>query len=620
MFTPSFFSRQAADPPPGQSQHKGWFRVQHSWILGAAALQGACSLLIEVDDGVDGEVEVEHSQGGSMSDPEGPDASTPDAAAGASGSGEAGGSAGAGGGSAGSGVSEPDAGVPEPDGGDGGSEKLPIFDLAFIEDGDEAAATLRLVNSSAALSSEPSDAEPPWRISLRPESQVGGVLDFAWSPDGERLAVRYAGLNGPRLALFAAPEWREIALEAAPSAGEFVELDATPNYRWSPSSDALAVELSGGQEPLVGAYRIEAGAAFELEPVKFAGRIETLDWLSPESLYVVHPVDDEPALTELRLGPRAFEPREALSGLGLFFPLALRHVPGGVLAVSDDPTNYLFFWPESPEQGFESVYLPSAYLSGDQSLVAEFDDESESLIHPLSDSSSVVDTLPACATVLGWAAGPDRGALAGSKIACLPTPEQPAVISIHVYDESGARTTTTLDDTTLRADLAVVEDWEGHARGFSPAGDFLALASQAHDVLIDLRGSSPGVRIADAGGPGNTARGYSPSGRYLLRQRGRSVDFVVLDGADDAPPYELADARVDMPPCELAHHSINWCGAASAARRASARWSFGSDFAAHLASGEGLLLLAPAADGVSMRRAPVSTCGASCVGQYEFGR
>jgi hypothetical protein len=139
-------------------------------------------------------------------------------------------------------------------------------------------------------------------------------------------------------------------------------------------------------------------------------------------------------------------------------------------------------------------------------------------------------------------------------------------------------------------------------------------------VLIDLRGSSPQVRVADAALQGNTARGFSPSGQYLLRQRGRSVDFVVLGGADDAPPFALPDAFVDMPPCELAHHSIDWCGAASAARRASARWSFGSDFAAHLASGEGLVLIGVGADGLSMRRASVSTCGASCVRQYEFGR
>ena len=280
MFTASFLSRQAAAPHPGRPQPNGWFRVQHSWILGVAALQSACSLLIEVDDGLDGEVEVEHSQGGSTS--EGPDASASDATAGSSGSGGAGGSTAVGGssgsgGAAGSGASEPDAGVPEPDGGDAGSEKQPIFDLAFIEDPEEADATLRLVNSSLASSSEPSNGEPPWRISLHPDNQVGGVLDFAWSPDGERIAVRYVGLNGPRLAFFAAPEWDEIAVEAAPSAGEPVDLDATANYRWSPSSDAVAVELSGGQQPLVGAYGIEAGAAFELEPVAFEGRIETMD-------------------------------------------------------------------------------------------------------------------------------------------------------------------------------------------------------------------------------------------------------------------------------------------------------------------------------------------------------
>jgi hypothetical protein len=619
MFTASFLSRQAAAPLRERPPPNRWFRVQHSWILGVAALQSACSLLIEVDDGVDDETEVEQSQGGSPSDPEQPDASTPEAEAGSSGSGGAGASAAASG-AAGSGVGELDGGASEVVEADAGAEPPPIFDLGFIEDPDEGDATLRLVSSSVAWASEPTEGEPPWRISLRPEQSVGSVLDFAWSPDGERIAVRYAGLNGPRLAFFAAPEWREIALEGPPLPAEPADRDATLNYRWSPSSDALAVELSGGPGPRVGAYVLEAGAAFELEPVAFEGRIETMDWLSPTSLYVIHPVDDEPALTELRLSQRAFEEREALSGLGLFFPVSLRHVPGGVVAVSDDPTNYLFFWPESPEQGFESVYLPSAYLSGDESLVAEFDDESESRIYALSNSSSSLDTLPGCATVVAWAAGPERGSLAGSRIACLPSAGQPAVISIHSYDAAGARTTTTLDDATLSAELAAPESWEGHARGFSPSGDFLALASSARDVLIDLRGAAPRVRVADAVAEGNTARGFSPGGQYLLRQRGRNVDFVVLGGADDAPPFELPDAVVDMPSCELAHHSLDWCGAPSAARRASARWSFGSDLAAHLASGEGLVLVGAAQDGASMRRAPVSTCGASCVRQYEFGR
>src|SRR5690349_3184817 len=121
MFKASFFSRQAAAPHPGRPQPNGWFRVQHSWILGVAALQSACSLLIEVDDGLE-EVEVGHSQGGSTS--EGPDASAPDATAGSSGSGGTEGPTAAGG-SSGSGASEPDAGVPEPDGGDGSSEKQP---------------------------------------------------------------------------------------------------------------------------------------------------------------------------------------------------------------------------------------------------------------------------------------------------------------------------------------------------------------------------------------------------------------------------------------------------------------------------------------------------------------
>ena len=608
----------------------GWFRVKHSWIIGAAVLQSACSLLIKVDDGLDEEVDVGHSQGGSSSQSGPADGGVTEA--GASGSGGTGaigvGGSGAGGSGtvvaggagpvAGSAGSESTAGTGA---GDAGAVAPPVFDLAFIEDRQESEATLRLVSSELVLSSSSDEEDPAWRISLRPADQVGDVLDFAWSPDGERIAVRFEGLRGPRIAFFEAPDWHELERAEAAALGEPSELDATSNYRWAPSSDALALELSGAEQPLLSGYVIAEARAFGFEPLAFSERIETMDWRSAVSLYLIEAAGDAPVLRELHLTPeRQLEAGEPGSDLGLFFPIDLRHVPGGVLAGSDDPFNFLFFWPESPNQGNETAYLPAAYLSNDESFVAEFDDATESFLYPLADQSTPVDTLTGCATVVAWAAGPDRRSLAGSKIACLPPQGEPAVLSIHVYDAQGARTTLTLDDETLRADLATAESWEGHARGFSPGARFLALASAAHDVLIDLRGVSPLLRISDAAGPGSTARGFSPDGEFMLRQRGRNVDVVALSAPPEMRAFDLAPALVDMPPCELAHHSANWCGARSAARRASARWSFSRDVAAQLTSAEGLMVIGASTDPVSVTSESVSTCGASCVGQYEFGR
>ena len=626
MFKTSIFSKQTAAPLAEPPRTNGWFRVKHPWILGAAVLQSACSLLIRVDDGLEEEVDLGHAQGGSTSETEPPDAGPPQVDAGGS-SGDGGSTAGASGsaaagsgpiaGAGGSGGTDAQAGAA----GDGGVSEPPIFDLAFVEDPEESEARLQLVNTNLALSSFTEDAAPAWRVTLRPGNPLSNVLDFAWSPDGERIAVRFEGERGPRLAFFAAPDWHEIARSETEVLAESAELAVLDNYRWSPSGEAIAIELSGGSQPLVSGYVIESDVAFGIEPVAFPNSIETADWLSATSLYLIESVDEEPVLRELRLtAQRSFERGQAASDLGLIAPIALRHVPGGVIAASDDPFNFLFFWPASSDEGAEAAYPPWAYLSDDESFVSIFDEETGATIRRIGQQSSSVDSLPGCATVLGWASGPDRRSIAGSKLACLPPEGEPAVISIHSHDANATRSTLTIDDETLRADLAVADNWEGHARALSPDGQFLAFASASHDVLIDLRGADPQLRITDAVGQGNTARAFSPSGAFMSRQRGRIVDLVPLSGSPELPARPFSDAVFDMPGCELAHHSANGCGAKGAARRSSLRWSFGRDYAAHLASGEGLLVIGAIANPVSITQRPVSTCGVSCVKQYEFGR
>lgn len=630
MLTASIFSKLSAAARPRRAPRvPDWFSVKHGWLVPLLALQGACSLLIEVDDG-DDDVAGDAALGGASNAPDaGPATGGTSGAglAGAGGSGVFGGAAGrAGAGGESALATEADAGLLEPDAGPGGpdADSVPVpptFDLAFIEDPEEADATLQLVSTPLALAPRP-ELGPEWRLSLRPADQVGDVLDFAWSPDGERIAARYATLRGNQVAIFAAPDWHELARVEAGSAATLPELEATANYRWSPSSDALAVELSGAGGPMLGGYVIDGDGAFGLPPVAFTGPIETMDWRSSTSLYVIQPEDDEPELIELRLNQRSFEPPEPVLAIGLFFPLDLRRVPGGVVASSDDETNFLFFWPEAPEAGAEAAFLPSSYLSAGQSFVAEVDDTPEALIYPIGDSASFIDTVPDCPTVLAWVNGSDRRSLAGSKLACLVLEGATAKLTLHSYDADGSRRSTTLDDETLSSELAATENWEGHARGFSANGEFLALASAGHDVLIDLRAEPPSFQLSDSAAQGNTARAFSPSGRALLAQRGRRVDFVVLASTPGLPAesYSLPEASVDLPPCLTAHHAVDSCDAPSAARRAAARWSLGSDVAAMPAAGEGLRLLAAVREPPSVRRVPVSSCGAACVTQYEFGR
>jgi hypothetical protein len=602
--------------------------VKHAWLGAALALQSACSLLIEVDDG-----EGDPSLGGSSNEPDASSAASGGASgagpAGAGGSAPNGGSAGLEGvaGAGGPVATESDAGLLGPDAGldgDGGGRlpTPPTFDLAFIEDPEETEATLHLVSTSLALAPSQSDRDAEWKLTLRPADQAGDVLDFAWSPDGQRIAARYTTLRGPELAIFAAPDWKELPRTESGSPATLPDLEATANYRWSPDGEALALELGGGDGPMVGGYVIDGDGAFGLPPVAFAGPIETMDWRSATSLYVTQPQDDEPELIELQLSQRAFEPPQSVFAIGLFFPLDLRHVPGGVIAASDDPLNFLFFWPESPEEGIEAAFLPSSYLSAGQSFVSEGEDTPEAFVYRIGNSASFVQAVPDCPTVLAWADGPDRRSLAESKLACLALDDTSARITIHAYDANAVRQSTLLDDPTLSADFVSTDSWEAHARGFSSNGQLLALASETRDIWIDLRGPSPVVQISEGTAQGNTARGFSPSGQALLQQRGRSIEFVVVPAAPGASPerYTLPDASVDLPPCLTAHHTLDWCGAPSAARRAAARWSSRGDVAALLAADDGLSVLAKADQPPSIRRVPVSTCGASCVTQYEFGR
>jgi len=602
MFTASFLSKQASAPHLARRQTNGWFRMKHSWVIVLAVLQSACSMLIRFDDGIDDE---DPSLGGSTSNPLTPDAGTAGVggADGVAGSDAVGGSAGVGGGGS-------DAGAIAP--------APPAYALAFIEDPEESDATLRLVSSELALTLGSGQASS-WRLTLRPADQAGSVIDFAWSPDGDRIAVRYVAVRGvTRIAFFAAPEWNELTREEAVSDATQPGLDAKANYRWSPSGDALALELEGGPQPLVSAYVIEGATAFGVEPVVVPGPIEAMEWRSATSLYVIQPQEGDPELLDLRLNQREFDAPVSLFSV-LFYPIELRRVSGGLVAADDEPSS-LNFWPGSADQGTESSFTESSFISGGASFVAEIVGTSAQ-ISPIGSVFTVVDTVPDCPTVLTWVDGPERRSLAGAKLACLSVQNGAASISVHSYDDSGVRTAVALENEALRSDFVSTEDWELHARSFSPRGEFLSLATAAHDVLVDLRGSSPSFQVGDAAGPGNTLSGFSPSGEVLLRQRGRGVDVVLLSSGESlAPRASLPDAFADAPACVAKQHSGLWCGSASAAREASARWSFGSDVAAFLAEQGGLSVLRPSRDVLGLEREPVSTCGAGCVTQYEFGR
>lgn len=588
--------RRAPVPKPQRWSSRGT-----SLLVGVAVLQGACSLLIEIDDGVEDDTT--------------PDASTTEAPNQP-------------------GVPPQDAAVPSPEAtldagvdaeveaeveAEAGTPQAALA-LAFIERPQESEATLRLVDARAALRARSGD-ESAWRRTLRPQAQAGDVLDFAWSPDGRRLAVRHDTLDGPRLALFAAPEWRELPIAAAGSPASLPRLTASAGYRWAPDGKALAVALASEQGPFVGGYVVTDESAREIAAVPFTGPVESLEWLTPSSLFVIQPEADEPELLDVALEDGAFASPVDRFLIGASLPIELRRSARGVIGASPDPTNFVFFWPDRPDAGFESAFSPSAYLSSRESFAAEPDEAAAlSRLSPIGDSGLVLDTLPQCPVVLAWSEGPSPSSLAGSRVVCLNVSGDAASLTLHTYDATGARQARELDDAALLADYALAANWESHARVAMASGSWLALATARYDAIVDLRGPSPLYEVRSAASAASTALGFAPSGRYLLAQRGAQVELTVLSPAAELAPIHipLPTAAAELAACELARHVPTYCGSPNAARRAAARWSASEDVAALLSSGEGLLLLAPPDETLGVARVSVSTCGSGCVEQYEF--
>jgi WD40 repeat protein len=519
-------------------------------------------------------------------------------------------------------------GPPNPDAGvDAGTpRKAPpgrsALYLAFIEDPDEGDASLRLVSAHDALSSAASEATPAWRQTLRPENQAGNALDFAWSPDGQRIALRYEAIDGARLAFFEAPEWQELASEELDMPASQPRLAATANYQWSPDSRALAAELSSVRGPFVGGYSVGADRALALPPVEFSGPLESMAWLSPTQLFVVQPESGEREIVTLTFDQEVFDGQQLLPPTTYVNPLALRRVPAGLVGASVEADSLLYFWPAAPPDAPGAIYTGFSYLSGRQSFVAEANaSAAEALLFPMGEFLQPLDTLPECAVVLAWADGPTAGSLAGSKVACLRSRDGAATSTVYSFDAGATRTALTLEEPTLRTELASETNWVNNARGLSPDGQWLALATAEHDFLVDLRADAPKYYVGVAATTGNTARGFSPSSSYLLQQRGLTVDFIVLAPGDNQAPvsFSLRDAARGAVNCSSAQHVANWCGAPEAAATASARWATHEDVAVFLSGEEGLSLLSLTDAGDGLLGAAVSTCGAGCVTQYEFG-
>lgn len=493
----------------------------------------------------------------------------------------------------------------------------PPLSLAFIEDSDEEVASLKVVDARPALDST-AVGEASWRRTLAPLEQTGDALDFAWSPDGTRIAVRYRSLDRTLFAFFDWPAGSELVREELQEPASQPILDATARYQWSPDGRTLVAEFTSREGAFLSGYSVDAARARPVPPVRFSAALESLAWFSSDLLMAVQPSADGREVIALGVSGPSFSSQRALPTTFLPYPLELRHASSGVVGAMQEANSPLYFWPAAVPPEFEVIYAGAAFVSAGHWFVATADDELfTSTLYAIGDVERPLATLANCAEIITWGDGPEPASLRGSTLACLRTADASAIATIYTFGDGASAEGRVLDDAALRADLGG-DTWRTGVRAFSSSNRWLALTSAERDFFIDLREEQPRYHSSAALASGATARQFSPNGRYLLAQRGEQLSFVDLEPGEDGPPVSYPLAAAEAPPatCSTAIHVSAWCGAPGAAT-GSGRWSARDDVAVILLKDSGLQLLEPTEDGYRPVR-PVSTCGANCVRQYAF--
>jgi hypothetical protein len=496
----------------------------------------------------------------------------------------------------------------EPDGGDDPSRSTL---LAFIENTVGEGAQLRLV-----------DVDQPSRpiITLRANSQVGDALDFKWSPDGQRIALRHLTSQGEQLAFFGAPRWgAELAITPTNEV-TLLGLRATPRYEWSPTGSTLAVELTNGRAEYVGGFTLHAsGDVVPLSPDTFGPLQADPRWFTSSELFVALSPAASDGLGDAGLSrARGWfiavhdglvgELRDSAHEREV--PLEVRRLPAGVWWA--DRSGASFFW--GAEFVAPKIFNPPSFLSALQNFVAVVDPLTDTAaVYPLGPGvfAAPLVELPACRVVLAWGEGPSADSLQGSRIACLTVPNGAAHLTLYSFAESLEPSSTSVTSAELLADLSDEANWIQHARAFSPTNDWLALATAEHDFILNAAGE---VFVDSAESNVPTARNFSPDGRTLIQLRGAEMTVIPLRSPSIAVASDTVRAT---PACHREPHLFRWCGSPVAvASTSNARWASSGVLVLLEEGGRGLSVAAVTADGVALERRHVSPCGADCIVRY----
>jgi hypothetical protein len=407
------------------------------------------------------------------------------------------------------------------------------------------------------------------------------VVDFELSPNGEWVAFRAGAPDRLRLHLYAASIPRP--LDAVPielDCGEVAAPCGVLDYAWSPDSQSLAVVLSGATEsqeylsgidvssptlpwPAVG----QASWDGDLIPLDYHGE---LIWAADQHLAFTGLDPDRPEIDrDLVYLARAPLLPEPVTTLVVGTALSLRAVPLGL--VSFDPR--LLIITALNLSGDREDMLPhgDAWVAPSGSLVAKTRDNGQLRMFDLGDTSRQRElTERPCAVVVAWGsplAGGQRERLVCSDgTVAAPTGENLSVVDYDTLGESFVARPIPLSGTYVPALLANTR------RVISPSGDWLLIGSPSNGVaVVDISTTSPVIPA-----PQNEIQlstpaeiEFAPSGRavavydktglftYPIPIAAGKRDLSDITGALRAePPSDLFTCQEDA-----LESPERWCGA-----------------------------------------------------------
>lgn len=442
------------------------------------------------------------------------------------------------------------------------------------------------------------------------------VSDFAFSPDGRRLAVRVVdGRGAGRLSVLRAPDWRAIALPQLPS---------VLGHAWAPSGEVLVFAAGAEAGTELGALRFSGeDEVTALRSVALAGAPVALELLpsTDAQLALWQAVESTRVLQIVPIGADALGPPVEFDGTVYNGSAALLRGPTGVVVSDADAPAALDHIALDGDRFVWSLHDPAALLSPTRRFVARVvagasgarelqvfrSDEPRS-----DDLGLAVPSASAtgCGRLLAWSRD-------DAWLACVTDVQYGGEVRLFPLDVASAAlgppSVVRGDYNALYTEASAFE----RARGFSADGRWLAFALDDRVYVADVQANPPRVAFVQrwAAAEATFARlSFSPDGRWLLEHRGASLALTPLHEGSSLPGGAYSPVAIptgvlaSAPKCGEDARRPDHCGHTGAPL---VTWADDSRSFVYQELDGALVALAlePKLDDV-----PIVACGPDCVG------